>query len=56
MMPFLLYRYLNTAEEPSPENRAIVFTVSDGDFVGSDSLSLSITTVDDNPTTVRTNN
>ena len=49
------YRYLNTANEPSPENRIIVFTVSDGNFTGSANLSLSITTVDDNPTTVSAN-
>jgi hypothetical protein len=52
---FTYYRYLNTADEPSPENRIIMFTVSDGNFTGSANLSLSITTVDDNPTTVSTN-
>ena len=44
---------MNTAEEPSPEDRLIEFTVYDGINNGSASLTLSIVTVDDNPTNVR---
>ena len=43
---------MNTDDEPSPENRTIVFTVEDGLYDGSASLSLSITTIDDKPTLV----
>ena len=43
---------MNTDDEPSPENRTIVFAVFDGDYLGSAGLILVITTIDDNPTLV----
>ena len=45
-------RFLSTADEPESTNRLIMFTVFDDDFSGNDSIVLSISTIDDNPTIV----
>ncbi len=52
-LDYLLPRYSNSAEEPDPTNRLIQFTVFDGIFSDSASLTLQLQVVDDNPTMVR---
>ena len=47
------HRYIDIAEEPDNSNRSIQFTIFDGNFSGSDSIVLPISTIDDNPTRVR---
>ena len=47
---FVAGRYRDEADEPYSSDRVIVFTVSDGTFDGVSSLTLSIETIDDNPT------
>lgn len=48
----IFFRYLNSAEEPDPRDREISFVVFDGNFSASDSLTLQIEVIDDNPTMV----
>ena len=48
-----IVRYSNSAEEPNPTPRQIDFTVSDGIFFVSASLTLQLQVIDDNPTMVR---
>lgn len=45
-------RYLNLADEPDPSDREILFVAFDGVFNDSDSLTLQIEVIDDNPTMV----
>lgn len=52
MTHVLLARYFNSADEPDPSDREISFVVFDGDFSDSDSVTLQIQVVDDNPTMV----
>ena len=47
--------YHNRADEPDSSDRIITFRVYDDTFNSSSSLSLSIATVDDQPTTVAVN-
>ena len=51
-----MHRYLNVADEPDPADRLITFEVSDGVAITSDSLTLQLVVVDDNPTMVIHNN
>lgn len=47
-------RFWSNADELNSTDRVIVFTVFDGLFSGSDDVTLQITTINDNPTTVST--
>lgn len=46
------HRFESNASEVDSSDRLIVFTVFDGIFSASDSITLSIETINDNPTTV----
>ncbi len=47
-----LHRFESSAAEIDSSDRLIVFTVFDGVFSTSDNITLSIETINDNPTTV----
>ena len=49
---FTSYSYEDLSDEPNSTDRVIEFTIFDDIFLGSDSITLAIVTVDDNPTRV----